>query len=1080
MKKSIAVILSFLLLTMTLLPIVHAENAVVENAVAENAVVENAVVEKDVTANAVTENPSSEVKVVKTSEDYKDLKVLPKELKDKFDFFIHEDAFEATSEDMFDSNKLVTREEFVKVAKVIFSLPTDKALTKPSYLEDFGPLGLVRSEGGVVDSELTMKRQELAKFLIYGLGLVKDARKVAPITDTGVSDQDRVDKTYSRFVTLALQLKLMKNQEDGRFHGSDYSVTRKMLVEAAYEAKHVYADMNDSGKVSIVEAKAVGAKKVSVSFNKMFDAAKANKAVLTMKKDGSFITGITEWSDDNKSVTITIDSKLSKGKYTVELSGLDAASVEKNTSDFTAEDEQIKSLEFVNSSDKLPRSKVTVELKQKNQYGEQTELSANRFEINVGSGYTAQIVPDKQAFKIDLSKEKRDARIPITVFDRERALSVNKIFTIGDQVLLSKIDLGVLTYNGNKPSLQPGNKAYLSFSAYDQYGNRVYDLDELQKGIKQLSVGDSLFVNKGQNFFYDYDNDGYPELELEAATNMNKDTAATLQLVALGSGESVTKKISVLTPKKPASIEIKDLANITMAVGDENIPIDFAIRDAEGYEFTAEEKVALAKSGKIEVHSTGGLALASSIAGEVGPIDLTGANNGKINIKEVQSKGAASIEINIFDISQKATADLALKEKRKPATLEKSGFEPDQMYTVIQGKTATPNFTIKDQYYEDYTIAGDEYQVEYTLQQISGTAGAFTGSSTKKTSLILNDTNPTIRLLSKDSNNQGIKLTADASKMGAYQLTATLVLAEKDPNQSDPTKWPIKSRLNSIGARAQTYTWKELDKDLTYFLNTDTSLFAFGKYFVDQGKKVNKKNDDIKAKADQADAALIFKTRGDLAKGLEIQAKNKDGSVTTIPTVTISSVQISDPNVVAVDNPAKPTKIVGLNPGSAVGVITFNTDKGVKMIQVNFTVFTSNLAYSRLDLGVSNSVSTNTSDINGRYIWDASLLKRITVTDDIGLGFYNQTTYANTIATNTENLTPFMSQFGVSFVLSDITYKPGTTEANKDTFYMTDDYKLVFIPKSGKYSLSNVNLKSFKLTVSTPDNKSKSLVVTLK
>jgi hypothetical protein len=1065
MKKNVALISSFLLLSMTVLPLAHAENAAMENAVTENAVTENAVVENKDTEKAITEKPAQEAKAAKTSEDYNDLKVLPQDLKDKFDYFIREDTFAAESEDSFGTNKPITRDEFVKAAKVIFSLPSDKTLTNSSYLEEFGKLGLILPEGSVVEPDGSIKRQDLARYLIAGLGLVNDVRKVEPITDSSAANEDRVDKALSRYVTLALQLKVMKNQEDGRFFG-DRVVTRKMLVEAAYETKKVFTEKNDSSKVSIKEAKAVGAKKVSVIFDTIVDSAKAERTVLALKRDGNIINGTIEWSEDKKSATIVIDEKLRKGNYSVELSGLDDASVEKKTAEFTAEDEQFKTLEFVNSSDNLTRSKgTTIELKHKNQYGEQTELSANRFDIRVGSGYNPVNVPDKQAFKLDLSQANRDDRIPITVLDIDHNLSITKVFTVGDKVQISKIDMGKLAYKDNKQSLQPGNKAYLSFIAYDQYGNRVTDLEELQRGIKRISVGENIFIDNGQNVFFDYDNDGNVEIELEAMTNIYKDSATTIHLIALGSGESVTKKISVSTPKKPASVEITEFKT-TLADEDVNVLIGLVVRDAEGYEFSAQEKADLASAGKIEVTSTGGISLGSPVTGETGPIILTGASAGSIGIKEIKGTGPATIEVRMTDINKRTAANYTIMKKRIPTALEKSGFEPDQLYTVIQTRSVSPAFIIKDQYDEEYKgITNDEYQVEYKLEKISGDAGAFAGT--------LTDAKPTLRFTVKDSSGKSITLLAVDKKIGSYKMTATLVKAVKDPNNLlNPTQWPIESKLNSLAARAQSYTWKELDKDdLTYVLDAEQNLFAVGKYLVDRGQKVKKNDNDKNPKANEADAAEIFKNRGDLAKPLNIIAKNKDGATVTTPAaIIIRSVGISDTSVIAVDNANLPKKIVGLNPGTAVANIVFDTPSGAKSIKINFTTFASDLNFKRLEVTKKDPtiLNANTNEIDGRYIWDIKLIQKITVVDDSDNTFFNS---VNSAGTNSEGLTPFLGTFGVTMKLTDVTYKPGTKDADKDTFSMTDDYKLVFKPKSGKYTFSNVNLKSFTITMIGPDNK---------
>ena len=71
------------------------------------------------------------------------------------------------------------------------------------------------------------------------------------------------------------------------------------------------------------------------------------------------------------------DVKVTEGSYTATLSGLDAASVDKTTATFTAENEKVTKLSFVNAGDKIAKSaKVIVKLKAENQYGENASLIA--------------------------------------------------------------------------------------------------------------------------------------------------------------------------------------------------------------------------------------------------------------------------------------------------------------------------------------------------------------------------------------------------------------------------------------------------------------------------------------------------------------------------------------------------------------------------------------------------------------------------------------------------------------------------------------------------------------------------------
>ncbi|OXM87957.1 S-layer homology domain-containing protein [Paenibacillus rigui] len=1080
MKKHIAWSLSFLLVAMSLLPAAYAaeeaDGAVATEIKADTNESATQVVKPDV-ASQISDSE------VKLSENYSDLTGLPEDLKEKFDFFIRRGVFVPESENTFGPDNLITREEFVKAAKAGFTSTSDEALTNPELIKSFETLGLINPDGGVIDYEDNLNRQDLAKYLVYALGKVNEARNVTPIVDLSIANEDRVDKTSARFVTYALQLKIMQNQDDGRFHGSDRKVTRRMLVESVYDAMNVMSDLKDTAKVSIEEVKPVGAKKVSVTFNRTLDSEKMEKIILAVKKEGTAFSTTSSWSDDQKTVILTLDQKLIKGSYSVELSGLAETVMDKKTAEFTAEDEQISKLEFTNTSGELPRGKVIVDFKQLNQYGEQTDLGAHRFEIRAGSKLSPQNITGKQAFRLNLSDEKRGSAISISIFDREHNMSANKVFTVGDRVMVSKVDFGDVTFKEKKKYLQPGDKVYLAFTAYDQYGNRLDDTETLNKDMLISYDGEQLFEDRGDIVFFDNDYDGYPEIELEALTDIEKDTSATLRLMSAGSGHIATKDFSMVTPKVPASIEIKDLSSSVIAEGDVNIPVELAIRDAEGYEFSPDERVELFKAGKIKVRSSSALKLGSIIGGEEGPIELSGANKGNIRILEVTGKGKESIEVSVDNVSQRATAEYTVENKRLPAVLEKSGFEPSQTYTVIQEakRGVQPQFIVKDQYDTSYKgIKNDEYQIEYKWEKLSGDTGAFTGTFSGSPAFKLDDTNNIARRTVMDANEKNINMAPDSIKKGTYQVTATLVKAKKDPSISDPTKWPIETRMNSIVAKAKMYTWKEMDADddeLKYYLNADTSLFAVGKFMVDSGLKVNKNEKDKNPIADETDAANIFKNKSDFTKGLSISAKNKDGNETVIPTAQITSMSFADSRIVAVDKKDSPTKMVGLNPGSTSANIVFKTPNGQKSINVNFTVFSSDLTFSELKFG-KTSLIPKLTELDGYYIWDTKIANGIRIIDDMNNAFINSADKSQN--KNSESLTPFLGRFGATLTLSDVTYLAGTTEANKDTFYMTDDYKLVFKPKSGSYTSGKINLQSFKINGTGPDKRTVTLTVTLK
>lgn len=1027
MKKYIALLASLLLLSMTLLPLAYAEDAVSEG------------------------TGASEEKAVKTADDYEDLKVLPQELKEAFDFFVRAGVLDAESDTTYGVNKDITKEDFVKVIRCALSFPEGQTTAAPSLSGQLSKLGIINYDGVVLDPTDNVARQTLAQYLIYALGLENEARKIVdPLVDTSLNNYDDTNDIYRGFVTLALQKNLMTKLEDGYFHGGSSSddkryANRRMLVQAAYAARKLYAEMYAVPvKVSLLEAKAVGARKVAVSFDA---AVSAGNAVLTVRKDGGAIAGTTEWSPDGKSATITLEQELTSGNYTVELSGLDEKNIGTKTAEFTAEDEKIEKLEFASDSDMLPRSKVVVQFKVLNQYGEEVKRPTSHYEIRIGRDIYPQYVGIDQAFMLDLSEVKRDKRISITVEDEEHNLRVNKIFTVGDRSMVSKIELGELKYDNGRTYLRPGDTAYLAFTAYDQYGYLVLDPELLNDGIVKTCDGRNyIFKNfYGDSVFTDIDSDNYPELALETDDDLVKDSATTVKLLAAGSGQSATKTIHVLAPKVPATVAFEDPPEM-LAEGDVDQVITLKVKDAEGEALSAEEVAELAQAGKIKVRSSGDIKLGSLVDGEEGAIMLSGSNQGNIGVKEVKgNSGSATIEVKLVDNKQTATLDLSLKPKRVPTTIIS---ETSSRMDVIAGKDKTVNFEIRDQYDEKITADSSEYMVEFKLERLSGEAGAFTTST-----VALSDSSPTA--LKSLTSVSSVKFVANSSKKGTYRLTITPVQVDSDSN--------ITHRLFSSSFIAESHTWAELDDDLDYYIDVQNSLFAYGKYFLD--RNISRQKEDEEQKAGKTEADYIFQNKKDLAKQYTLRAIDKYGNeVSLTDTFTpIKSVTVLDDDIVAAQYTGvlSTSRVVGLNPGKTKAVFTFQTPGGLKTYETNMTVFTSDLVFDYFKVGkAKTTVKVSKSNLNGRYIWDSNLLNGLSVVDSEGIEFKNYTKGS----TETLNLTPFMEQFGVNISLTDITYKSGTPEDQKDTFYMTSDYKLVFIPKKS----NSINLESFKVVINGP------------
>ncbi|MFD0672804.1 S-layer homology domain-containing protein [Cohnella sp. GCM10027633] len=188
----------------------------------------------------------------KTSADFSDLKDLDAATKAKFDAMISAGIFDGVSDTTFGLKDEMNRAQFAKVAALIYGLKVDDSLKTSSfsdvksddpangyalpYIEAIKKAGITDGTGdGKFSPAGDVTKEQLAAFLVKGLGQKNEAEATPGVNDSTVSDWAK------GYVALALELKLLKNGADGKFGGST-NATRDLLVTGAYEAKGQYVE----------------------------------------------------------------------------------------------------------------------------------------------------------------------------------------------------------------------------------------------------------------------------------------------------------------------------------------------------------------------------------------------------------------------------------------------------------------------------------------------------------------------------------------------------------------------------------------------------------------------------------------------------------------------------------------------------------------------------------------------------------------------------------------------------------------------------------------------------------------------
>lgn len=186
------------------------------------------------------------VSEAKTSADFSDLKDLDAATKAKFDAMIQAGIFDGVSEGTFGLKDEMNRAQFAKVAALIFGLNVNQDLKKSSftdvksddpangfalpYIEAVKAAGITDGVGGgTFNPADTVTKEQLATFLVRGLGQNAQAQSAPGVDDNTVSDWAK------GYVQLALEQKLLGNSPNGTFGGTAQA-SRGLLATGSFES----------------------------------------------------------------------------------------------------------------------------------------------------------------------------------------------------------------------------------------------------------------------------------------------------------------------------------------------------------------------------------------------------------------------------------------------------------------------------------------------------------------------------------------------------------------------------------------------------------------------------------------------------------------------------------------------------------------------------------------------------------------------------------------------------------------------------------------------------------------------------
>ncbi|MGG4013317.1 Ig-like domain-containing protein [Bacillus smithii] len=566
-----------------------------------------------------------------------------------------------------------TKLEDVKLPEKVTVVYSDKSEKEASVKWDTSKVdtskpGTYKVEGTVDGTKLTASVNVVVKE-------VAKAESIKPIDDITVDEGTKLeDVKLPEKVTVVYSDKSEK-EASVKWDTSkvDTSKPGTYKVEGTVDGTKLTASVNVVVKAvapKVESVSAIGAKKLEVKFNKAVDDTKAKFEV---KKAGitANISKVT-FADDKKSAILELSTKLTKGEYTVNVTGLADQALSNSV---TVDDEHVAKIEILSDTavldDNAQQPKATVAYKVENQYGEDitktTSLQTNdNNKISLANG-VATITLDTNA--------KVGDKVPLTLIDVDTATSASKVLTLSSAATVSDVAIsGIYNKDGktlNEDSDLSKDDFYLLVDVKDQYGNTITDPTKAAKGLIKSQSNPTVVGTAGTG-----NNVSFTSLKINGETKLGLKLTGPVKagdnkvtLISTTSGKTATYDISVSETTRTDAVT---LSQPSLAVAREDVLVPVSVFDKQGKAVT---------DTKILNDSTKGVAI--SLNGHDLPTPFVTQDNAvyvKIPKDKLETDGIYSLvaQSSTFKVS---TLTLNVKKAAEP--------------TVIRGLKSTVSSTLK-------------------------------------------------------------------------------------------------------------------------------------------------------------------------------------------------------------------------------------------------------------------------------------------------------------------------------------------------------------------------------------------------
>lgn len=985
----------------------------------------------------------------------------------KFDALKAKGIFEGR-ENGAELDKTMTRAEFAKVIVKLLNLQEnasgasaytdlDGAGWAKGYIGAVTPKYMEGVATGKFDPSGQVTLEQMATILVRALGLqVDESAKV----DGKVSDWAK------GYVAAAIKAGIIKNSTD-----FTKAALRSELVESTYASVDKVPQVIKEKASGIAEAKQSGGSKITV---KLDGAADTEKAKFEVTLNGSAVeVSEVKWADNKASADLTLESKLQEATYVVTLSGIDGLDSAKAKAEVKAEAEKVTKIDFVTASEVLPiANEVRVEFKVINQFGEDAKIPASNLKIK-STDDLAVNVAGESAVKLDLDQEDEDDdpiyesgdRISITITHEDSQVSVNKIFTVGDEQNVTKIEIGKLLNSAGKEisAVDVDDDAYLQVTAYDQYGFKVMDEETLVDDVN-FSGDDLEEADEDEIFNSDVDNDNFKDLKFHVDDDA---TIGDHTITLYASGGSVSKTIKVGAPNDPYTVEFGSV-DLNLAEGDGEESTDstsvlykkyvpIIVKNADGVELTKDEIVAAAENGKLTADASGSafdIANGSNI--EEG-IVKSGVFKGQIALENFE-QGSGTLTVELDDYPEKsASINLYVNAEREVEEVRLTSNNGDKGIQV-DGVTAESKFKFK--FYDNNNAEAKDkvYDDKYYAKVIFSSDASSSITDTAKL------TNVTLYTSLANAKAE----TGGSSSLGKGTYYATLnqlfdeefKLRDGVPGVTYKVKVQLMDEDDKVDDESDDSVIDEVTKTYEVLANSTTDTYTWTAY-VDKAVKDGDKvlvhdledydfpalNDNNWSSYSNAQKAKVLATGGVTPRsgnyadaGKEIKISAKDGNETILVPNVITAVYTTNSNILtgyalqSSDNAGYDTGrafVFGWDTGDVGATVTFKTNKtgGKQTASIQFTVDDAETNIATISDGVLVRNVSSASEIDGKKIYDESLLDEVVATDS---------SYGNTYSK--AELYTLSELLGIQYIVTEQSDDGDSLTIDADgTLHVTDD-----------------------------------------